>query len=135
MVESAMSKTMMEEVMASWSEGSEEEELVRELLDDGSPLLVLSQEAIQNPITKPSSTHFLSNIYSGPTISDIENALSLTNHRDHFPPLSSPRYIYKCFQTSLHYFLLLKVQFPEFTIHVSCFVFQNFNIGEGFEQD
>ncbi|BAT84473.1 hypothetical protein LR48_Vigan03g141000 [Vigna angularis] len=96
MVESAMSKTMMEEVMATWSEGSEEDELVRELLDDGSPLLMVPQEPIQNPITKPSSTHhafnsFLSNIYSGPTISDIENALSVTNQGDHFPPLSSPR--------------------------------------------
>ncbi|XP_068489109.1 probable WRKY transcription factor 49 isoform X1 [Phaseolus vulgaris] len=95
MIESAMSKTMMEEVMATWSEGSEDDDLVKELLDDGSPLLVLPQEAIQPPITNASSSdhafnRFLSNIYSGPTISDIENALSLNNQRDHFPPLSSP---------------------------------------------
>ncbi|RDX82118.1 putative WRKY transcription factor 49, partial [Mucuna pruriens] len=96
MFESGMSKTMMEEVMATWSEGSEDDDLVRELLDEGSPLLMLPEEAIQPPNTKPSSTdhafnRLISNIYSGPTISDIENALSVTNQRDHFPQLSSAR--------------------------------------------
>ncbi|CAJ1799491.1 unnamed protein product [Sphenostylis stenocarpa] len=91
-----MSKTMMEEVMATWSEGSEDDDLVRELLDDESPLLMLPQEAIQPPIAKASSSdhafnRFISNIYSGPTISDIENALSVTNQRDHLPTLSSAR--------------------------------------------
>ena len=114
MIESAMSKTMMEEVMATWSEGSEDDDLVRELLHDESPLLMLPQEAIEPPITNSSSSDhafnkLLSNIYSGPTISDIENALSVTNQRDHFPPLSSARY--KCFQTSLHYFLWLSLSF------------------------
>ncbi|KAG4921904.1 hypothetical protein JHK82_050863 [Glycine max] len=97
MVELAMSKTMMEEVVmtTSWSEGSEDDDLVRELLDDGSPLLIEPP----NTTTKASSSDdqdqafnkFISNIYSGPTISDIENALSVTNQRDHFPQLSSAR--------------------------------------------
>lgn len=99
MVELAMSKTMMEEVVmtTSWSEGSEDDDLVRELLDDGSPLLIEPP----NTTTKLASSsddqdqafnRFISNIYSGPTISDIENALSVTNQRDHFPQLSSARY-------------------------------------------
>ena len=94
-----MSKTMMEEVVmaSSWSEGSEDDDLVRELLDDGSPLLIEPP----NTTTKLASSsddqdqafnRFISNIYSGPTISDIENALSVTNQRDHFPQLSSARY-------------------------------------------
>ncbi|KAK7395273.1 hypothetical protein VNO78_15824 [Psophocarpus tetragonolobus] len=96
MVESAMSKTMMEEVMATWSEGSEDDDLVRELLDDVSPLLMIPEEAIEPLHSKASSSdqafnRFISNIYSGPTISDIENALSVTNQRDHFPQLSSAR--------------------------------------------
>ncbi|KAK7292954.1 hypothetical protein RJT34_15812 [Clitoria ternatea] len=98
MVESAMSKAMMEEVMATnWSEGSEDDDLVRELLDDESPLLMLPKESSTEPplnTTTPSSTdqafnRFISNIYSGPTISDIENALSVTNQRQHFQHLSS----------------------------------------------
>ena len=114
--------------MATWSEGSEDDDLVKELLDDGSPLLVLPQEAIQPPITNASSSdhafnRFLSNIYSGPTISDIENALSLNNQRDHFPPLSSPSR-YKCFQTSLHYFLWLTFTFGACLVDVSCFFFR-----------
>ncbi|KAK7339666.1 hypothetical protein VNO77_20346 [Canavalia gladiata] len=97
MVESAMSKTMMmEEVMATWSEGSEDD-LVRELLDDESPLLMLPEEAIEpSNTTTPSSSdqafnRLISNIYSGPTISDIENALSVTNQKHHFQHLTSAR--------------------------------------------
>lgn len=99
MVESAMSKTMMEEVMATWSEGSEDDDLVRELLDDVSPLLMLQHEATHQSLnTKPSSSHdqafnkLIPNIYSGPTISDIENALSFTNNNNHFSQFSSARY-------------------------------------------
>nr|KYP44888.1 putative WRKY transcription factor 49 [Cajanus cajan] len=90
---------MMEEVMATWSEGPEDDDLVRELLDDVSPLLVVPEDAITQPPnnTKKASSsdqafnRFMSNIYSGPTISDIENALSVTNQREHFPQLSSAR--------------------------------------------
>lgn len=96
MVESAMSKTMMEEVMATnWSEGSEDD-LVRELLDDKSPLLMLPEVSNEVPNTRAISSsdqdinRFISNIYSGPTITDIENALSVTNNqREHFQHLSS----------------------------------------------
>lgn len=93
-----MSKTMMEEVMATWSEGSEDDDLVRELLDDVSPLLMLQHEATHQPLNKkPSSSYdqafnkLISNIYSGPTISDIENALSVTNNNNHFSQFSSAR--------------------------------------------
>lgn len=80
MVESAMSKTMMEEIMANWSPI---------LDDDGSPFLM--QPEPNNTIIRAVSRdqafnyRFISNIYSGPTISDIENALSVTtNKTEHF---------------------------------------------------
>ncbi|XP_004514387.1 probable WRKY transcription factor 49 [Cicer arietinum] len=95
MIESAMSNTMMEKVIASnWSEGSEKDELLRELFDDESPLLMLPEETITNisdSSKEQAFNKFISNIYSGPTILDIENALSVTNHREHFPQLSSTR--------------------------------------------
>ncbi|XP_027351290.1 probable WRKY transcription factor 49 [Abrus precatorius] len=86
---------MMEEVMATWSDGSEDD-LVKELLDDGSPLIMLPEEPIEASNIRASSSdqvfnRFISNIYSGPTITDIENALSVTNQRDHFQQLSSSR--------------------------------------------
>ncbi|KAE9622181.1 hypothetical protein Lal_00032640 [Lupinus albus] len=102
MVESTMSKTMMEEVVmaSTWSEGSEDHdyELVRELLDDVSPLLMMPEVSNdEHNISSASSSiddnvinKFLCNIYSGPTILDIENALSVTNHREHFQHISPP---------------------------------------------
>lgn len=112
-----MSKTMiMEEVMmggANWSDiGSEDDDLlVRELLDDdGSPpLLMLQPEELTTDINQPNNNNYtregssrdqlasfnrlITNIYSGPTITDIENALSVTtnNQRDHFQQFSSAR--------------------------------------------
>ncbi|KAL5549880.1 hypothetical protein UlMin_000056 [Ulmus minor] len=59
----------------NWSE----EELVRELLDDESPLFLAQQETINTTPSNPT-------IYSGPTIQDIENALSLTQPRQFSPP-------------------------------------------------
>ncbi|KAL2336596.1 hypothetical protein Fmac_011042 [Flemingia macrophylla] len=123
MVESAISKTMMEEVMATWSEGSEDDDLVRELLDDVSPLLVIPEDAITLPLNtkKPSSSdqvfnRFISNIYSGPTISDIENALLVTNQRDHFPQLSSARYM----KVSILEKGLSKIE-NKYTLKIKCF--------------
>jgi hypothetical protein len=103
MIESSMSKTMMEKVMTSnWSEGSEHHELLRDLLVDESPLLMLPQ-VTTNEVTNTSHddsskdqifNRFISNIYSGPTISDIENALLVTNHSNHFQQISSTRYVH-----------------------------------------
>ncbi|XP_020237283.1 probable WRKY transcription factor 49 isoform X2 [Cajanus cajan] len=124
MVESAMSKAMMEEVMATWSEGPEDDDLVRELLDDVSPLLVVPEDAITQPPnnTKKASSsdqafnRFMSNIYSGPTISDIENALSVTNQREHFPQLSSARF----FRVSILEKGLSKIE-NKYTLKIKCF--------------
>ncbi|XP_061354242.1 probable WRKY transcription factor 49 [Gastrolobium bilobum] len=95
MVESTMSKAMMEEVMATWSNESEDD-LVRELIDEESSLLMLQEEATTEPNTNASLSdqafnRFISNINSGPTITDIENALSVTKQREHFQQLSSTR--------------------------------------------
>ncbi|KAB2604915.1 WRKY transcription factor 49 [Pyrus ussuriensis x Pyrus communis] len=72
----------MEEAMAAtWSDGSEEE-LVRELLDNESPFFVLPEESVQSRTTsafsKEAINRFIPNVYSGPTIQDIETALSVT---------------------------------------------------------
>ncbi|GMJ03116.1 WRKY DNA-binding protein 49, ARABIDOPSIS THALIANA WRKY DNA-BINDING PROTEIN 49 [Hibiscus trionum] len=62
-----------------------EDELVRELLDDESPFFVLSQ-ATMLPESKSSgeevNKQLVSNVYSGPRIQDIENALSMSNWKD-----------------------------------------------------
>ncbi|KAF7845476.1 putative WRKY transcription factor 49 [Senna tora] len=96
MVESATSETMMEEAVmggAYGSDGSEEDELLRELLDyNGSPLLPFEPNTTTTTPNSSTINTFISNIYSGPTISDIENALSFTNHRsDHSQDLSLSR--------------------------------------------
>lgn len=98
MIESSISKTMMMEKVMS-SSWSEDDELLRELLDDETPLFMLPQERVNevsNNISHDSSkdqpfNRFISNIYSGPTISDIENALFVTNQRETFPQISSTR--------------------------------------------
>lgn len=96
MIDSSMSKTMMEKIMSSnWSEN---DELLRELLVDESPLLMLPHERVSEVanLSHDSSkdqafNRFISNIYSGPTISDIENALLVTNHSNQFQQISSTR--------------------------------------------
>ncbi|XP_045794314.1 probable WRKY transcription factor 49 [Trifolium pratense] len=92
---SSMSKTMMEKIMTSnWSE------LLRDLLVDESNSLLMLPQGIVNEVTNTSHddfskdqvfNRFISNIYSGPTISDIENALLVTNHSNHFQQNSSTR--------------------------------------------
>ncbi|CBI30536.3 hypothetical protein VitviT2T_012285 [Vitis vinifera] len=71
----------MDELMAAWTEGSEDE-LVRELLDDESPFLVVPQETVESKLMSSSSEQAISRLvstaYTGPTIEDIESALSLT---------------------------------------------------------
>ena len=71
----------MDELMAAWTEESEDE-LVRELLDDESPFLMVPQETVESKLMNSSSgqaiSRLLSTAYTGPTIGDIESALSLT---------------------------------------------------------
>ncbi|KAL6142129.1 hypothetical protein ACLB2K_060412 [Fragaria x ananassa] len=72
----------MEEAMSTnWTVGFEEE-LVKELLDNESPFFVLPEEAIEYPQMSVSGkeglNRFVQNVYSGPTIHDIETALSVT---------------------------------------------------------
>ncbi|XP_020524094.1 probable WRKY transcription factor 49 [Amborella trichopoda] len=65
-----------EEMRENWSDGLGEE-LVRELLDDETPFLLL-------PNTGPEAclSSFLSRLYSGPTIDEIETALSAARRDD-----------------------------------------------------
>ncbi|MBA0572229.1 hypothetical protein Golob_002586 [Gossypium lobatum] len=69
-----------------WVDDDSQEELVRELLDEESPFFVLSQGTIQpKAITSEEevSKQRVSNVYSGPRIKDIENALSsVSNWKD-----------------------------------------------------
>ncbi|XP_062006471.1 probable WRKY transcription factor 49 [Rosa rugosa] len=72
----------MEEAMSTnWPDGLEEE-LVRELLDNESPFFVLPEEAVEyqqmSVSNKEGLNRFVQNVYSGPTIHDIETALSVT---------------------------------------------------------
>nr|AMO00403.1 WRKY transcription factor 35 [Manihot esculenta] len=76
----------MEQVKASnWLDESEDELIVRELLDDESPFFLLPNEAAES---KPTTNHYsndqtisrlVSTVYSGPTIQDIDHALSFTS--------------------------------------------------------
>ncbi|CAK7342846.1 unnamed protein product [Dovyalis caffra] len=85
----------MEEVIKSstWFHESEDE-LVRELLEDESPFFFLPEEENQS---KPSSTNeqtinqLISRVYSGPTIQDLENALSMTSRKDQSQAVSEAR--------------------------------------------
>ncbi|KAI4354515.1 hypothetical protein L6164_003368 [Bauhinia variegata] len=95
MVDSITSEGIMEEIMAtnSWSDGSEDE-LIRELLDDQSPLVMLQEEPVElntRLSTREDINRFISTVYSGPTIADIENALTVTNQKVHFQQLPPAR--------------------------------------------
>ncbi|XP_045794317.1 probable WRKY transcription factor 49 [Trifolium pratense] len=117
---SSMSKTMMEKIMTSnWSEGSE---LLRDLLVDESNSLLMLPQGIVNEVTNTSHddfskdqdfNRFISNIYSGPTISDIENALLVTNHSNHFQQISSTR-------VSILESSLSKIE-NKYTLKIKCF--------------
>ncbi|EEF31402.1 probable WRKY transcription factor 49 [Ricinus communis] len=86
----------MEEVKENWViNGSEDELIVRELLDDESPFFLLPNELpLQSKLTSPDdhTNRLISTVYSGPTIHDIENALSFTaSHKDHSQAISQAR--------------------------------------------
>lgn len=97
----------MEELQAIWSSGSEDD-LVRELLDDESPLFVLPQPTVQSNLSPSSEdtamNRLITAIYSGPTIEDIENALSVKHRRDQSEDLSQPRFL---FSLLLQIFMIL----------------------------
>lgn len=74
---------------------ADEEELLRELLDDETPLFMLPQETISETKSSSSNEEAISvnnhnsAVYSGPTIYDIENALSVSSTTP-----SKPRLVY-----------------------------------------
>ncbi|KAJ4823505.1 hypothetical protein Tsubulata_045007 [Turnera subulata] len=79
----------METLKATWWEyGSEDDhELVRELLDDESPFFLSPEETLMESLSAGSEdeqaiNQLLSTVYSGPTIQDIENALSVTSREE-----------------------------------------------------
>ncbi|PON76105.1 WRKY domain containing protein [Trema orientale] len=82
----------------SSSDGSEEE-LVRELLDDVSPFFLIQEESTELIQTSSPQNEQLSHcgrfnpaaVYSGPTIEDIENALSVTSRNIQPQQLSPAR--------------------------------------------
>lgn len=80
------------------SDGSSEEDelLIKELLDYNNINNNTNNFSFENTTNSAAINSFISNIYSGPTISDIENALSLTNHSQHYSHdhLSLARYVY-----------------------------------------
>ncbi|GMI69768.1 hypothetical protein HRI_000646100 [Hibiscus trionum] len=58
-----------------------EDELVRDLLDDESPFFLLSQGTV-NSGEDVVNKQLVPNVYSGPRIQDIEDALSVSNRKD-----------------------------------------------------
>lgn len=87
-----------EVISSSWFSESEEDELVRELLDDVSPFFFLPEERNQSKAASPTPRNeeamnqLISKVYSGPTKQDIENALSMTSRRDQPQPVSQARF-------------------------------------------
>ncbi|KAL3569601.1 hypothetical protein D5086_029491 [Populus alba] len=83
---------------SSWFSESEEDELVRELLDDASPFFFLPEERNQSkaaslpPRNEEAMNQLISKVYSGPTMQDIENDLSMTSRRDQPQPVSQARF-------------------------------------------
>ncbi|GKV05861.1 hypothetical protein SLEP1_g17816 [Rubroshorea leprosula] len=83
---SFLTETEMEKENGAWFEGFQDEELVRDLLDNDSPFFVLPQEMnVQDKSNyeEAAINRLLSTMYSGPRMEDIENALSsVTNWND-----------------------------------------------------
>ncbi|KAH7845037.1 hypothetical protein Vadar_034502 [Vaccinium darrowii] len=72
------------EELNTWADGSEEE-LVRELLDNSSPFLLQPPESAINHLVSTAD------YYQGPTMDDIDNALSVTNFKHDFQHMSQAR--------------------------------------------
>ena len=87
----------MEEVIksSSWFDHESEDELVRELLDDESPFFFLPKEKNQSkpsPANEQTINQLISKVYSGPTIQDIEDALSMSSREDQSQAVSQARF-------------------------------------------
>ncbi|XP_050230489.1 probable WRKY transcription factor 49 [Mercurialis annua] len=87
---------MVEEIQTNWvsCEDDDHELIVRELLDDDSPFFLhLPNLHSSSTNHQTISNKLISTVYSGPTIHDIQNALSFTaphNKNDHSPAAVSP---------------------------------------------
>lgn len=70
----------LDEMEQNWHDGLGEE-LMRELLDNTTPLFFSPQvaEAEEDSHRESVVNKLISTVYSGPTIGDIESALSLTS--------------------------------------------------------
>ncbi|XP_068669438.1 probable WRKY transcription factor 49 [Aristolochia californica] len=83
-----------DEPHANWASGSEDE-LIRELLDDETPFFVLPEslgfESGSLPAPTSAAGRSILNLYSGPTIEDIESALSTTQQSIELEELSTSR--------------------------------------------
>lgn len=86
-----------------------EEELVMELLDNESPFFVLPEEVIEysqmSVSNKEGLNRFVQNVYSGPTIRDIENALSVTTGITVQPQELSQARLVICISSFISFFL------------------------------
>lgn len=92
-----------------------EEELVMELLDNESPFFVLPEEVIEysqmSVSNKAGLNRFVQNVYSGPTIRDIENALSVTTGITVQPQELSQARLVICISSFTSFFLDQLVNF------------------------
>ncbi|KAM7468066.1 hypothetical protein LguiB_015628 [Lonicera macranthoides] len=72
-----------------------EDELISAFFDDESPFFMTPSERVSVPQSSPldgsSINRLISNLYSGPTIEDIESSLSMTSYVDHSQDLSHQR--------------------------------------------
>nr|XP_043638167.1 probable WRKY transcription factor 49 [Erigeron canadensis] len=59
-----------------------EDDLLREIINDESPFLLMPQEITSDSFDSTSLNNLISNLYSGPTITDIEAALSASSYTD-----------------------------------------------------
>ncbi|CAH1445838.1 unnamed protein product [Lactuca virosa] len=78
---------MKESEACNWSQGFEDD-LLRELLYDESPYVLLPQEIAGDP-DNYSVNNLISSIYSGPTITDIGKALVASSYTNNTPELSA----------------------------------------------
>lgn len=73
-----------------------EDELIRAFFDDELPFLMAPSESVSisqsSPLDDSSINRLISNLYSGPTIEDIESSLSMTSYVDHSQDLSHQRF-------------------------------------------
>ncbi|KAL4557968.1 hypothetical protein LXL04_036164 [Taraxacum kok-saghyz] len=69
----------------NWSQGFEDD-LLRELLYDESPYLLLPQKIASDSLDNHSVNNLISSIYSGPTITDFEKALEASSDTNNNTP-------------------------------------------------